>query len=184
MEPDALSRPTAPPSARRPVAVRDQVLKAAARLDGEPAPTALFLALLQDRLPTWIRMLEALTERPSGRPPDETLTWVAESTIEFYTEMQTAGLGAFTTIHNLVRIRRALHAHDLHYRHAIDPLARYLQTERAAGRVTPDADPRDTAELLLAGCFNRAFEELLLGTEALPPRRDRAVRLIRALRLT
>lgn len=179
------------------MAVRDQVLMAAVRLGDEgrdaPAPpsptppaqgTGLFLALLQDRLPAWIRMLEALTDHPSTRPPDETLTRVAESTIDFYTKMQTAGLGAFTTIQNLVRIRRALHAHDLHYRHAIDPLARYLQTERAAGRITPDADPRDTAELLLAGCFNRAFEELLLGAESLPPRRDRAVRLVRALRLT
>jgi hypothetical protein len=168
--------------------VRDQVLKAAVLLtkdgrDFSPAAHGPFLTLLQDRLPAWIRRLEALADEPATSGVHQKLIEVAETAIAFFTEMQTAGLGAFTSIHSLVRVRRALHRHGLHYQIAVEPLARYLEGQRRAGHVTAAADPERTAELLLAGCFSSAFEELMRGPGDIPPRRTRAERLVSALRL-
>jgi len=178
-----------------PVAIRDQVLLAATDLGLgrgldpvlDPWPmsrrggTALFLTMLQDRLPSWLNRLNGLSGQPAADPIG-VLTAAAISTIDFFAEMQTAGLGTFGSISELIRVRRALSTHGLTYGLAIEPLARYLRLQQTAGRIG-DGDPEEIAELLLAGCFSQAFEELIFGADLMAPRPARAARLVHSLRL-
>jgi hypothetical protein len=198
MEPDDLV--PRHPSTR----ARHQVLEAAAQLARDRAifpitpdqltgglpdsPAALgadlFMIVLQDRLPSLVRRLDGLSLRAGGpESVGEILTDAAEAIISFYAEIQVAGVGAVGSIHEVVRLRQALHAHGIRTRQAIEPLARYLREERRASRIAPDTDPEPAAELLLGGCFHQAFEEIFPGADQIPAQRERAVRLVRGLGL-
>ncbi|MBC6469741.1 TetR/AcrR family transcriptional regulator C-terminal domain-containing protein [Actinomadura alba] len=157
--------------------------------DGLPdSPAALgpdlFMIVLQDRLPSLVRRLDGLSVRAGGpESVDEILTDAAQAIIAFYAEIQVAGVGAIGSIHELVRLRQALHAHGIRSRQAIEPLARYLRAEQKADRIAADADPEPAAELLLGGCFHQAFEEMFPGRDQVPSQRERAARTVRGLRL-
>ncbi|NUT42666.1 MAG: hypothetical protein HOV86_22035 [Thermoactinospora sp.] len=151
------------------------------REDRKGGPVDHFLALLQDRLPLWLRILHNLTPG-HGRVTDN-LIFVARAGIDHYVEVQSAALPAFTEPSVTVRFRKAVRDSGLGPMAEILPLAAYLEAEQRLGRIVASADPQATARLLLAGCFQHAYYEMFVGADAGPTRDNAAVEIVRELRL-
>ncbi|MCO6008622.1 TetR/AcrR family transcriptional regulator C-terminal domain-containing protein [Actinoallomurus purpureus] len=175
-------------------AVRHQVLGAAADiLRGAPAvgravgdasdqsTVTLYLALLQDRLPVFARVMKDLNRRVGQGEVAGNLAPAARATIGFYTEILAAKVSVFANPDQLMRLRQALQTHDLGPQAAYDAVAGYLAGERALGRIAADVDCVAAARLLLGACVNQAFTRLLLG-EA-PPDDAYVAQMIAGLRL-
>ncbi|MFC4587177.1 hypothetical protein [Sphaerisporangium corydalis] len=143
----------------------------------------LFLALLQDRLPVWLRTLDELMNRAGKGRVNDNLLPVARAGIDYYAEVQAAAMPAFISPSITVRFREALRETRLGPASEIAPLAEYLQAERGLGRVAPDVTPEASARLLLAGCFRHAYYEMFAGPGAGLSRDDGAVEIVRELRL-
>ncbi|TDE58381.1 hypothetical protein E1295_05320 [Nonomuraea mesophila] len=142
-----------------------------------------FLALLQDRLPLWLSILHDLTHLAGKGSVSDNLQPVARAGIDYYMEVQSAALPAFTSPDVTVRFREALRGAELGPRTETTPLAAYLAAEQRLGRVRTDADPDASARLLVAGCFHRAYIEMFVGPEAAPSLDDSAREIVRELRL-
>ncbi|WP_203871859.1 hypothetical protein [Planomonospora parontospora] len=143
----------------------------------------LFLALLQDRLPVWLKILDDLMHLVGkGRVADNLLP-IARAGIDYYAEVQSVALPAFTSPSVTVRFREAMKDTRLSPMSEVVPLTDYLAAEQRAGRVSPQVDPVATARLLLAGCFRHAYYELFVGTDFVPSRDESAEEIIRELRL-
>jgi hypothetical protein len=144
---------------------------------------AMFLALLQDRLPVWLRILDNLTHLVGKGRVNDNLLPIARAGIDYYLEVQSAALPAFTSPTVTMRYRRAMRDTGLGPMPEIAPLAEYIAAERAIGRVGDGVDPVGSARLLLAGCFQHAYYEMLVGTGYGPSSDDAAEEIIAELRL-
>ncbi|WP_143590409.1 hypothetical protein [Thermoactinospora rubra] len=151
------------------------------REDRTGGPVDHFLALLQDRLPLWLRILHNLT--PGRGEVRENLIFVARAGIDYYSEIQSAALPAFTEPAVTVRFRQAVRDNGLGPMAEIVPLAAYLEAEQRLGRVSPQVDPQATARLLLAGCFQHAYNEMFVGEDFGPGRDEAAAQIVRELRV-
>ncbi|WP_248961576.1 hypothetical protein [Sphaerisporangium perillae] len=143
----------------------------------------MFLALLQDRLPVWLRTLDDLMYRAGKGRVNDNLLPVARAGIDYYAEVQAAAMPAFISPSVTVRFREALRETELGPASEIAPLAEYLAAERVLGRVAPDVRPEASARLLLAGCFRHAYYEMFIGAGSGLSRDDGAVEIVRELRL-
>ncbi|MEU8361581.1 TetR/AcrR family transcriptional regulator C-terminal domain-containing protein [Nonomuraea sp. NPDC048882] len=142
-----------------------------------------FLALLQDRLPLWLSILHDLSHRSGKGSVSDNLLPVALAGIDYYIDVQSAALPAFTSPNVTVRFRQAIRDTGLGPRTETAPLAAYLAAEQRLGRVRADADPEASARLLVAGCFHRAYIEMFVGADAGPSREASAREIVRELRL-
>ncbi|MGP3913534.1 hypothetical protein [Nonomuraea sp. 10N515B] len=142
-----------------------------------------FLALLQDRLPLWLSILHALSDRVGKGCVSDNLLPVAQAGIDYYIDVQSAALPVFTSPNVTVRFRQAIRDNGLGPRTETAPLAAYLAAEQRLGRVRSDVDPEASARLLIAGCFHRAYIEMFVGAEAGPTCEASAVEIVRELRL-
>ncbi|MFG1946521.1 hypothetical protein [Nonomuraea sp. NPDC048826] len=164
---------------------RRLVLQMAAPLreDGPGGKVDHFLALLQDRLPLWLGVLRDLEHRAGRGQVRDNLFVVARAGIDYYADVQSAAMPAFTSPAVTVRFRHALKANGLGPVAELTPLASYLREERLLGRVSAEVDPAASARLLLAGCFHHACIELFVGAGDEPSRDAAATEIIRELRL-
>ncbi|MFI7636399.1 hypothetical protein [Nonomuraea sp. NPDC049400] len=142
-----------------------------------------FLALLQDRLPLWLSILHDLSHRIGKGCVADNLLPVARAGIEYYIDVQSAALPAFTSPNVTVRFREAIRDTGLGPSTEAAPLAAYLAAEKELGRVGPDVDPEASARLLIAGCFHRAYIEMFIGGDAGPSLDASAEEIVRELRL-
>ncbi|SDR25319.1 hypothetical protein [Thermostaphylospora chromogena] len=142
-----------------------------------------FLALLQDRLPVWLRILHNLAHLVGKGEVNDNLLPIARAGIEYYAEIQSAALPAFSSPSVTVRYRQALRETGLGAMPELPPLAGYIAAEQRLGRVAAEVDPVASARLLLAGCFQHAYYEMLVGGEEFPSRDERAEEIVRELRL-
>lgn len=142
-----------------------------------------FLALLQDRLPLWLSILHDLSHRAGKGAVSENLLPVARSGIDYYIDVQSAALPAFTSPAVTVRFRQAIRDTGLGPQTETTPLAAYLAAEQRLGRVRADVDPDASARLMVAGCFHRAYIEMFVGTDGEPTREASAREIVRELRL-
>jgi hypothetical protein len=142
-----------------------------------------FLALLQDRLPVWHRVLADLSSLVGKAEVNDVLIPVARAAIEFYVEIQSTGVLAFTSPGQVVRFRRAMRTNELGPHEALAALADYLTAEQRLGRVDADVDPDAAARLLLGACYQHAVTEVMMGSDMVPPRDETADRLVYGLRL-
>lgn len=142
-----------------------------------------FLALLQDRLPLWLSILHDLAHRAGKGSVSDNLLPVARAGIDYYIDVQSAALPAFTSPNVTVRFRQAIKETELGPRTETTPLAAYLAAEQRLGRIRADADPEASARLLVAGCFHRAYIEMFVGADAAPSRDATAREIVRELRL-
>ncbi|RVX42091.1 hypothetical protein EDD27_4709 [Nonomuraea polychroma] len=153
------------------------------REDRTGGPVDHFLALLQDRLPLWLSILHDLSHRIGKGCVSDNLLPVARSGIDYYIEVQGAALPAFTSPNVTVRFRQAIRDNGLGPHAETAPLAAYLAAEQRLGRIRSDVDPEASARLLIAGCFHRAYIEMLVGADTSPTREASAVEIVRELRL-
>ncbi|GAA3429151.1 hypothetical protein ACWDTT_08940 [Streptosporangium sandarakinum] len=143
----------------------------------------MFLALLQDRLPVWLRLLDDLGYLVGRGEVGGNLLPVTRAGIDYYVEVQSAALPVFSSPSVTVRFREALRDSAMGPMAEVVPLTAYLAAEQSAGRVSPGVDPVASARLLLAGCFRHAYYEMLVGAASLPSRDAAAGEIIRELRL-
>ncbi|MFB9473858.1 TetR/AcrR family transcriptional regulator C-terminal domain-containing protein [Nonomuraea salmonea] len=108
---------------------------------------------------------------------------MARAGIDYYIDVQSAALPAFTSPNVTVRFRQAIKQTGLGPRTETTPLAAYLAAEQRLGRIRADADPEASARLLVAGCFHRAYIEMFVGADAAPSRDATAREIVRELRL-
>ncbi|WP_327091886.1 hypothetical protein OIE66_15055 [Nonomuraea sp. NBC_01738] len=143
-----------------------------------------FLALLQDRLPLWLRILHDLQHLAGRGRVQDNLLPIARAGIEYYAEIQSAALPAFATPNVTVRFREAIRDNGLGPHAEVTPLAAYLRAEQRLGRVAGTADPEGSARLFLAGCFRHAYNEMFFGADSGPTRDVSAEEIVAELRLT
>ncbi|GAA4636960.1 TetR/AcrR family transcriptional regulator [Actinoallomurus vinaceus] len=136
--------------------------RAAADPSDQSAVT-LYLALLQDRLPVYARVMKDLGTRVGKGDVTDNLAPAAQATIGFYTGILTAKVSVFANPDQLMRLRQVFQTHDLGPQAAYDAVARYLAGERELGRIAPDVDCTAAAQLLLGACLNHVFMKMLLG---------------------
>lgn len=142
-----------------------------------------FLALLQDRLPLWLSILHDLSHRVGKGCVSDNLLPVARAGIDYYIDVQSAALPAFTSPSVTVRFRQAIRKAELGPGKETTPLAAYLAAEQRLGRVRADVDPEASARVLISGCFYRAYVEMFVGSDANPAREASAREIVRELRL-
>lgn len=186
-------RPTSAAEARRSViAIADALRRdtettrerlAMAGPTPDPQQTDLFLAMLQDRLPVYVAIIERLGNSAGTGSVSENLVPVARATMDFWAEVLTAGITAFGSPETVLRLRALMHGEGLHPKMVVGAVAHYLKVECGLGRVPDGLDFGGTAQLLLGACVDQAFFELLLGSDAMPDRTTTAHRLVTALRL-
>ncbi|MEV4188951.1 hypothetical protein AB0J28_46705 [Streptosporangium canum] len=143
----------------------------------------MFLALLQDRLPVWLRILDDLMHLVGKGRVSDNLLPIARAGIDYYSEVQSAAVPVFTSPSVTVRFREALRDSELEPMAEVVPLTEYLAAEQRAGRIPPEVDPLASARLLLAGCLRHAYYEMFVGADFLPSRDDSAEEIVRELRL-
>ncbi|MER0242277.1 TetR/AcrR family transcriptional regulator [Streptomyces sp. HSW2009] len=139
----------------------------------------IFVHVLEERLPRLGPLLAELTEHPQERDVVDNLAEIVRRAAEFYASSVpiVAALYAEPTL--LQRHNEGLREIDAGPRRPLEGLAAYLRTERAAGRIRPDADCDSAAALLIGACCQRAF--LLSTDENEPPLEEWAADLARCV---
>jgi hypothetical protein len=190
MNSDATPDRPAPPGVD---SVRRQVVDVAAEMmrgaDGPGAGQAdassamtVYLALLTDRLPVYVRTMVSLESQVGRATVEQNLTPAAQATIQFYGQILSAKVSVFTRPDQLLQLRRVLKARGLGPHNAYVAVSYYLERERALGRIASDVDCTAAAQLLIGACVNYAFTRMLLD-DVTPPERF-VEQAIRGLRLT
>lgn len=118
--------------------------------------TELFLSVLQERVPSDLRAVLGGLEAGRG-DVRETLVGVARAAIAFYRETFPIAASIFSEPALLAAHREALKVHGSGPQVVPQTLARYLEAERALGRLPATADARSVADLLLGACHYHAF---------------------------
>lgn len=176
-------RPAARPAADSDT--RRRVLAAAVEAMGHrPDPSGgIYFTVLLDRLPMLAAALYGLDDRVGTRTVTANLAEAAEAAMVFYGDALAACAAAFHRPGDVVDLRHALLGNDLGPHRAHQPIADYLAAERDRGRVHAGVDPMAAARLLLGGCLNHAFVELLMGEGVVPSPAADAEYLVAGLRL-
>lgn len=177
-----------PPCPAHPAAdsdTRRRVLAAAVEVMGHgPDPSGgIYFTVLLDRLPMLAAALYGLGDRAGTRTVTANLAEAAEAAMAFYGDALAACAAAFHRPGDVVDLRHALLGNDLGPHRAHQPVADYLAAERDRGRVHAAVDPMAAARLLLGGCLNHAFVELLMGEGVVSSRTADAEYLVAGLRL-
>ncbi len=138
----------------------------------------IFLAVVRERLPRLLTVLQRLENNIGRGNVRDNLADVVAAALAFYDESFSMVVGIFSE-------RRLLEAHrDGIHRLGAGPevpnrtLAAYLRAEQRHGRVSQDADPDAVASLLLGACLQRAFFRVFAGEPALTGIPDIATTLV------
>jgi AcrR family transcriptional regulator len=123
----------------------------------------LFVAVLHERLPSLLPLLDELTRDPGDRSLQAALCEIARRATLFYEAHMPITASLFAEPSLLQRHREGLRPLGTGPQQPLLALTRYLELERAQGRVRPDADPGAAAALLLGACFQRAFLRHFMG---------------------
>jgi AcrR family transcriptional regulator len=127
----------------------------------------LFLAVLVERIPSFLALVEGLPARVGRGTVRGTLEEVASTALAFYGEIVPMAASIFSEPGLLARHREGIHERGAGPRMVNEALAAYLDAEKRLGRVREDADPEAAAAMLLGACYQRAFFRSYLG-EAVP----------------
>ena len=128
----------------------------------------LFVAVLRERLPSLLPLLDELTGHPADRTPEQALAEIARRATLFYEANMPIAASLFAEPALLRRHREGLSPLGAGPRQPLLALARYLEALRAEGRIRPGTDPEAAAALLLGACFQRAFLRHFAGEAAEP----------------
>lgn len=120
--------------------------------------TDLFLAVLTERMAGDLGpLLGSLPTRAAERDVVDVLRAVARAAVDFYGEMFPMAASLFAEPTLLEAHRLALRERGAGPQHVSVAVAAYLERERDAGRIRPDADPSAAAALLVGACLQYAF---------------------------
>ncbi|GAB2745887.1 TetR/AcrR family transcriptional regulator [Amycolatopsis magusensis] len=120
--------------------------------------TDMFLAVLEERMPSGLATLMAgLQKRVGEDPVEDVLVEFAHAAIAFYGQTFPIAASLFSDPHLLTAHRDVVHDRGKGPRHVGDLLTAYLEAEQRGGRISAEADPRATADLLLGACLQHGF---------------------------
>jgi AcrR family transcriptional regulator len=119
--------------------------------------TDLFLAVLRERMPSFVPILNRLTESAGDGDFRANLTEVAEAAYAFYAANFPVLGSVFSEPKLLEAHRDNLHKVGAGPHRANERLVDYFRAERAAGRVAEGANLELAATILLGACFQAAF---------------------------
>ncbi|MFI9488019.1 TetR/AcrR family transcriptional regulator [Promicromonospora sp. NPDC052451] len=133
----------------------------------------LFMAVLQERLPGFVLPDSAVG---SGSVADN-LARMVTGLLDFYVESFPVSASIFSSSTLLARHREAIAAHGAGPQTPQVRVQAYLEAERDAGRVRPDADAEAAARLLVGAALHQAFLATFWGdgSTAEPGLADRLV---------
>lgn len=117
----------------------------------------LFLAVLAERLPSFVALAKELPGRAGQGAVHETLEEVARTALAFYAEGVPISASVFSEPALLARHGEELRRRGGGPHRANEAMAAYLRAEQGLGRVREDAHPEAAAAMLLGACFQRAF---------------------------
>jgi AcrR family transcriptional regulator len=126
----------------------------------------LFLAVLTERLPSFVALVEELPARVGRGKVRETLEEVARNALAYYGQIVPMAASIFSEPRLLARHREGLRKRGAGPRMVNEALAAYLDAEQRLGRVREDADPEAAAAMLLGACYQQAFFRSYLGEDA------------------
>lgn len=122
-----------------------------------PDKTALFLAVLHERLPAFGPFVRELGDDAGERPVRDRLCALATAAIAFYLEGFPVSASIFAEPTLLAAHRTALAGRGAGPRYPVTALTGYLSAEQRRGRINAQADCAGAAALLLGACFQYAF---------------------------
>jgi AcrR family transcriptional regulator len=122
-----------------------------------PDKTALFLAVLHERLPSFGPFVRELDDEADDRPVRDRVCALARAAIAFYLEGFPVSASIFAEPALLAAHRAALAERAGGPRYPLTALTGYLNAEQRRGRIRADADCAGAAALLLGACFQYAF---------------------------
>jgi len=122
-----------------------------------PDKTALFLAVLEERLPSFGPLAQELAEDAGDRPVRDRLRALARTAVAFYVASFPISVSIFAEPGLLAAHRAALAPLNAGPRHPLTALEDYLRAEQRRGRIGAEADCAAAAALLLGACFQYAF---------------------------
>jgi AcrR family transcriptional regulator len=125
----------------------------------------LFLAVLAERFPAFVALVEELPARVGQATVRETLEEVANNALAYYGEIVPMAASIFSEPGLLARHREELRKRGAGPWIINETLASYLDAEERLGRVRKDADFEAAAAMLLGACYQRAFFRSYLGED-------------------
>ena len=125
----------------------------------------LFLAVLAERLPSFVVLVEELPARVGRGTVRETLKEVATNALAYYGEIVPMAASIFSEPGLLARHREELRKRGAGPWIINETLASYLDAEERLGRVREDTDPDAAAAMVLGACYQRAFFRSYLGED-------------------
>ncbi|HET7306933.1 MAG TPA: TetR/AcrR family transcriptional regulator [Gammaproteobacteria bacterium] len=126
---------------------------------------ALFLSVLRERLPDFIRQVVAFPERAGSGTVRGNLEEIGCAALSFYREVVPLGACLLAEPGRLAMQRDYLRERGAGPHKAHELVARYLHAEQQNGRVRRDIDPLAATRLLLGGCFQQAYISPLAGMD-------------------
>ena len=125
----------------------------------------LFLAMLAERFPAFVALVEELPARVGRGTVRETLQEVANNALAYYGEIVPMAASIFSEPGLLARHREGLRKRGAGPQMINETLTSYLEAEKRIGRVREDADPEAAAAMVLGACYQRAFFRSYLGED-------------------
>jgi AcrR family transcriptional regulator len=119
--------------------------------------SALFLAVLHERLPSFGPLVRELTQAPGDRPVRDRLLAIAGAAIALYLEGFPMSASMFAEPGLLAAHREEAARLGAGPHRPLAAVTDYLRAEQRRGRVPAGADCGAAASLLLGACFQYAF---------------------------
>ena len=125
----------------------------------------LFLAVLAERFPSFVVLVEDLPARVGRGTVRETLQEVANNALAYYGEIVPMAASIFSEPALLARHREGLRKRGAGPQMINETLTSYLEAEKRLGRVRENADCEAAAAMVLGACYQRAFFRSYLGED-------------------
>ena len=143
----------------------------------------LFLAVLVERLPPFVALIDALPDRGDDPALRQTLIDVAAAALAFYEQSMPLAGSILAQPQTLARHSEQVRLLGRGPHFPLQSLATWLRRQQEHGAIRPDADSDAVAALLLGACFQQAFLGRFAGEEPLThdQRQAKASSLVTAL---
>jgi AcrR family transcriptional regulator len=119
--------------------------------------SALFLAVLHERMPSFAPLVSELTEPPGDRPVRERLAAIARASVALYLESFPMSASMFAEPGLLAAHRDEMTRLNAGPHRPVTSVSEYLRAEQRRGRIAAEADCAGAAALLIGACFQYAF---------------------------
>jgi AcrR family transcriptional regulator len=126
---------------------------------------ALILAVLEESLPAMLVPLHELKDRVGVDTVEANLVVALRGLLQFHQRVMVMMCSLIGEPELKARFRQSLAGQGRGPERGVATLAKYIEEEKALGRVSARVDAKQAARALMAGSFFHGFTEALLGGE-------------------